>query len=104
MLRMNINHPALPFAACILVFNCSPAFADSCVTAACHAAIGGIKQPHQPVKDGDCLSCHQQKAKEHPVKGGKSFELTAKGAALCTQCHDTMGKKKVIHSPVQEGD
>src|SRR6266545_2981053 len=91
---------ALIFSLCAV----SPAFADSCVTTACHAAIGALKNLHSPVKDGDCLSCHQQKAKEHPIKGGKSFELTAKGAALCTQCHDTMGKKKVIHSPVQEGD
>jgi predicted CXXCH cytochrome family protein len=90
----------LTFSMCIA----ASAFADSCVTSACHPAIGGLKNLHQPVKDGDCLACHQSKTKEHPIKGGKSFELAAKGAALCSQCHDAIGKKKVVHAPVQEGD
>jgi predicted CXXCH cytochrome family protein len=56
------------------------------------------------VKDGDCRSCHKQIANGHPVKGSKGFELTARGAALCTQCHEALGKKKVVHAPVKEGD
>ncbi|HTG82271.1 MAG TPA: cytochrome c3 family protein, partial [Geobacteraceae bacterium] len=87
-----------------LVLAPSFAFADSCVTATCHPTIGGLKLQHQPVKDGDCLVCHVQKAKEHPLKGGKSFELTAKVPELCAQCHDALGKKKVVHSPVKDGD
>lgn len=95
----------LHLAACSLIFDHTQAVAtDTCVTATCHRAIGEIKNPHQPVKDGDCSSCHQQKAKEHPVKGSKSFELTAKGGTLCSQCHDAKGKNKVEHAPVKEGD
>ncbi|HEY6871697.1 MAG TPA: cytochrome c3 family protein [Geobacteraceae bacterium] len=101
---MKINLLQLLSTSCILLFSSSFSFADSCVTTLCHPAIGEIKNLHQPVKDGDCSSCHQQKIKEHPVKGGKSFELTAKDAALCSQCHDPKGKKKVVHPPVKEGD
>jgi predicted CXXCH cytochrome family protein len=105
MLQFHSKFLVLPLAGCFLALNLPPAVAaDSCITAACHQAIGGLKNLHQPVKDGDCGSCHQQKAKEHPLKGSKSFELTAKGAALCSQCHDAKGKKKVVHPPVNEGD
>lgn len=99
---MKVNF--LPLVLALSLCAVPPALADSCITATCHPAIGALKNLHQPVKDGDCLMCHQQKAKEHPIKGGKSFELTAKGAELCTQCHEAMGKKKVVHSPVREGD
>lgn len=101
---MKINPIFSPLAFCILLFTGSFSFADSCVTAQCHPAIGALKNPHQPVKEGDCSSCHRQKVKEHPVKGGRSFELTAKGGALCGQCHDAMGKKQVVHAPLQDGD
>lgn len=105
MPHVKINLLMVLLAACFLALGSLPsAAADSCVTASCHQAIGGLKNLHQPVKDGDCSSCHQQKAKEHPVKGGKSFELAAKGAALCNQCHDPKGKKKVVHAPVKDGD
>ncbi|KAB0669114.1 cytochrome C [Oryzomonas sagensis] len=79
-------------------------YAETCVTSSCHIPFNTIKNMHQPVKECDCLSCHLQKNKEHPFKGGKSFDVTAKGSALCSQCHDAMGKKKVVHSPVKDGD
>ncbi len=82
----------------------SAALADSCVTDKCHAAIGKIAYKHAPVAEGDCTDCHEQRLKEHPVKGKKSFELVAKGADLCYQCHDAMNRKKVVHPPVAEGD
>ena len=94
----------LSLCLCLDTFIASPALAASCVTAQCHQAIGALKMPHAPVKDGDCSSCHTQRSKEHPLKGGKSFEPAAKGAALCNQCHDPMGKKKVVHVPVKDGD
>src|SRR5208282_5715584 len=103
MERMKIKPGFSLLASCILLLCCSFAFADSCITTKCHSAIGALKYPHSPVKEGDCLSCHQQKVKEHPVKGGKSFDLTAKGAALCSQCHDPKGKKKYVHPPVKDG-
>src|SRR5512146_1316785 len=79
-------------AGSMAVSSITSAFAESCTTAACHQTIAGLKNPHSPVKDGDCLACHHQVAKVHPAKGNKGFELTAKGAALCAQCHETMGK------------
>jgi predicted CXXCH cytochrome family protein len=105
MLHFKLKLLLLLLVGCFLAFNPPPAVAaDSCISASCHQAIGGLKYLHQPVKDGDCSACHQQKAKEHPIKRGKSFELTAKGAALCSQCHDAKGKKKVVHPPVKDGD
>jgi len=92
------------FFACLAVLGVNQVFAAACVTTQCHPAIGGIKMPHAPVQAGECNSCHIQRSKEHPVAGGKSFELSAKGAALCSQCHDAKGTKKVVHEPVKEGD
>jgi predicted CXXCH cytochrome family protein len=86
---------------------CHPAQAaqaPSCVTTDCHASIKALKLPHAPVKDGDCLTCHTQKNQQHPVKGGKSFDLAAKGSALCKECHDGLDKKKVVHQPVKDGE
>lgn len=80
------------------------AWAASCVTTECHPAIAAITKPHAPVKEGDCTPCHTQLVKEHPVKGSKSFQLAAKGAALCADCHSGMGKKPFVHVPVQEGE
>jgi predicted CXXCH cytochrome family protein len=88
----------------LALLSCKPALAASCVTTACHAPIAALKFPHAPVKEGDCTPCHVQRAKEHPVKEGKSFELTAKGGALCKDCHDGLAKKKVVHAPVKDGE
>lgn len=101
---MKINLLPLYVAFCILIVSGSSVFAaDSCITATCHQAIAELKNLHPPVKDGDCLSCHKPKGKEHPNKGG-GFELVAKGVELCNQCHDPKGKKKVVHPPVKEGE
>jgi len=83
---------------------CNPALGASCLTTECHSSISAFKYPHAPVQDGDCASCHEQRVKEHPVKGGKSFELAAKGGALCKDCHDGLASKKYVHDPVQQGD
>jgi len=102
---MKIKYLIVSILACFPALNYSVSFAaESCVTAMCHQAIGQLKNLHQPVKDGDCFACHKPKGKEHPNKGG-GFELVAKGAALCNECHDPKGtKKKVVHSPVKEGE
>jgi predicted CXXCH cytochrome family protein len=94
----------LCLAACMAGLPSGLAFADSCITSTCHQAIAGLKNQHTPVKDGDCLACHKQKGREHPVQGGKSFEAVARGGKLCASCHDPFGKKKVVHPPVQEGE
>ena len=41
---------------------------------------------------------------EHPLKGGKSFGFTSKVSDLCTGCHNALAKKKLVHSPVKDGD
>jgi predicted CXXCH cytochrome family protein len=100
---MIINLLPLYFAFCILIISSSCVFAaDSCITSTCHQAIAELKNLHLPVKEGDCLSCHKPKGKEHPNKGG-GFELVAKGVELCNQCHDAKGKKKEVHAPVKDG-
>ncbi|GFE62105.1 cytochrome c [Geobacter sp. AOG2] len=76
----------------------------SCKTAECHSRVGGTQNFHAPVKDEDCVACHKQTNPAHPLKGAKSFVLTSEGAALCYQCHDTFGKKKVVHPPVKDGE
>ena len=101
---MKVSFIASAALSCLLLFCGTPALAASCVTTACHSTIAEIKLPHAPVKDGDCASCHTQKDKEHPKKGGKSFELAEKGGALCANCHDGMGKKKYVHAPVKGGE
>jgi predicted CXXCH cytochrome family protein len=92
------------FLAAASLFCFTAARAETCVTSSCHGGIASLKYPHAPAKEGDCASCHKPRVKEHPLKGAKSFELTAKGAALCSTCHDAMGKKKYQHQPVKEGD
>ena len=91
-------------AVCLSVISLSYASAQTCVVDACHQSIIGFAKPHSSVKDNDCTACHLQKNTLHPVKSEKSFELTAKVPALCTQCHSSFGKKNVLHSPVKDGD
>lgn len=78
--------------------------AETCITATCHANLGAFKEKHAPVAKGECLACHVRKSAEHPVKGGKSFALAAKGGALCAMCHKGIGKLRYVHVPVREGD
>ncbi|MBJ6727265.1 cytochrome c3 family protein [Geomesophilobacter sediminis] len=93
---------ALAFVALCIA---NPALgASSCVTSACHATISNGTMVHAPVKENDCTSCHTQRAKEHPIKQGKSFELAAQGADLCSQCHDKKFTMKVVHRPVKKGE
>ncbi len=95
----------VPFAlAALLLTSAGNARGDSCVTSACHVEIAKIAVPHAPVKEGDCASCHNAVSKEHPIKGGKSFQLAAKGGALCTGCHDGLASKKLVHEPVKSGE
>jgi predicted CXXCH cytochrome family protein len=101
---MKMSAIAAVALASISLFSVGLARGESCLTSACHADIAAIKMQHAPVKEGDCLSCHVRRDKEHPVKGKKSFDLVAKGGALCKTCHDGIGKKKLLHAPVKEGD
>lgn len=86
----------------LVIFCCNPVHGASCITSACHSTLSAVKLPHAPVKDGDCSPCHVQRQKEHPIKGGKSFELTAKGGEVCLSCHEAFNKKKTVHAPVKD--
>ena len=88
----------------LIFLSWTDASAQSCGVDSCHQPNLGSLKPHSPVKDNDCSACHQQKKKQHPLKGEKSFELTAKVPVLCAQCHDAFGKAKVMHTPVKDGD
>ena len=87
------------FLMCPVLFAASQSWAESCSNAGCHKNIAEIKNKHEPVKKEECQACHQQCSTGHPVFGEKNFLLTAKGAALCSQCHDRKEKKKVVHPP-----
>ncbi|QEM66772.1 cytochrome C [Geobacter sp. FeAm09] len=103
IISMNLRSVGLLLLTAI--FPCVAQAADvSCKTAECHTSIGGTQNMHEPIKEGDCSGCHKQTNQLHPIKGAKSFALTAQGAALCYQCHDTFGKKKDVHPPVKDGE
>ena len=92
------------FALLLVVLFQGSSSAQTCSATSCHQRILSAEQPHAPVQAQECLSCHHQKNPTHPLLGGKSWELVAKVPALCEQCHNPFGKKKVTHSPVKEGD
>lgn len=101
---MNRFVSLLCLAGCLVALSQNHASAQSCAVNSCHQPILGSVKPHAPVKENNCFACHQQKNMQHPLKGEKSFLLTAKVPTLCSQCHDAFGKKKVMHPPVKEGD
>jgi predicted CXXCH cytochrome family protein len=69
--------------------------------AGCHQKVGQKRVVHDPVKGGECLSCHRP----HGARGRRLLdqeggELTG----LCLGCHDAAGfKRKYVHGPVAEG-
>lgn len=102
---MNRFVSLLCLAGFLVILSQGSASAQSCAVTSCHRSIIDSQKPHAPVQEKDCFACHQQKNAMHPLLGGaKSWELTAKVPALCEQCHNAFGKKKVIHPPVKEGD
>lgn len=80
-----------------------PAFALDCLANGCHQTLTGQKNLHQPVADGECLACHEQKASAHPASSGKSFALSDSVANLCNQCHE-LDKATEKHRPVAAGE
>ena len=75
---------------------------SNCSAKGCHLEQTKHSVIHNPVED-DCMSCHETKAKKHPVENEKEFTLIAKIPELCNECHDPMAEKKHVHSPVAEG-
>jgi predicted CXXCH cytochrome family protein len=94
----------LCLAGYLVVISQDLASAQTCAVASCHRSIIASEYPHAPVKEKDCFACHNQKNPTHPLLGAKSWELKAKVPALCEQCHNPFGKKKVMHPPVKDGD
>ncbi|HEY2775795.1 MAG TPA: cytochrome c3 family protein [Candidatus Binatia bacterium] len=75
--------------------------AGGCVTSKCHVDILSKKNVHDPAEG--CTDCHESVSTPHPAKGKKTFKLLNDVPDLCYTCHDTFGKKKTVHSPVQDG-
>jgi len=66
----------------------------------CHKDFpGNYKVKHQPVENGECLSCHD------PHQSPNKNLLLKKGSALCLTCHDDpLAAGKVKHQAVEAGD
>ena len=77
--------------------------AETCLSAACHASIAALNHLHAPVAEEECAACHEQRNDGHPTPSGPDFAPVDRGAELCYQCHDEVGKGTVIHGPVEEG-
>src|SRR6185369_8405906 len=101
---MNRVVSLLCLAGCLIVLYHGQASAQTCSITSCHRSIVAPVNLHVPVKEKDCVACHKRINQQHPLLGRKSWELTAKVPVLCSQCHFTFGKKKVMHSPVKDGD
>lgn len=55
------------------------------------------KHAHPPVKDGDCVLCH------NPHSSPNEKLLKKAGNDLCFECHDAqMFKNPVVHPPVSD--
>lgn len=81
----------------------------ACVSAACHAELGRLKQPHAPVREGRCDACHAQRAPGHPEGAGPEFRLAQERRdVLCYACHDALAAQLRAatskHAPVAQGE
>lgn len=65
---------------------------------ACHEETGGKASLHPPVKDGECLSCHEPHSTAQP----KLLRSAVKD--LCSGCHAGPTEKKLLHGPVGAGE
>ena len=76
----------------------------SCITAQCHAKLDKEKYVHGPVAAGECLVCHGESPehKDNPKKN--KFPATIRVADTCYECHEKFPSRKMLHSPVAEGD
>ncbi len=60
----------------------------------CHETNNQMKHVHPPVKNGECLSCH------NPHSSDYESLLIADGGETCASCHDLMKDGGEIHGPV----
>ena len=82
----------------------SQADSESCITSRCHAKLGQEKYVHGPVAAGSCLVCHGDtpKHKDNPQKN--KFAKMGRISDVCYQCHDQFPPRKMMHTPVADGD
>jgi predicted CXXCH cytochrome family protein len=77
---------------------------ESCVSVSCHATTLRAGNVHAATEA--CDNCHTpltEGAPPHPQKGKRTFKLSSEPPALCADCHDALGTKSTVHSPVREG-
>lgn len=74
---------------------------NDCISSKCHTTILSKKNVHDAAEG--CTDCHEAKTTPHPKKGEKTFGLLNEQPDLCYTCHDEYGKKKTVHSPVEDG-
>jgi predicted CXXCH cytochrome family protein len=91
-----------PAASLATAAPAAPASDNPCVTSKCHATILAGKVVHDAAEG--CTDCHDATSPTHPVAGQKTFGLLNDMPDLCYTCHDELGKKKTVHSPVEDGD
>jgi len=69
----------------------------------CHRNLFERKIIH-PSKNS-CEDCHKSNGEEHPHDNNvKGFILAEKMPSLCYNCHDLIGKSKVLHQPATDGN
>lgn len=103
---MNVRPSLLLPLLLLALLTTSPALsrAADCLTSGCHPQLDVQKNQHQPFADQDCAACHQPLPGAHPDKDVVNFELAAKGADLCWQCHDDApARQPYLHGPVAVG-
>jgi len=87
-----------------VLFSPLAAATESCSTKDCHGNILQYTFLHTPVKEGDCLQCHQKQADadKHPPEQEKKCTVRDEGEALCLRCHDSFAGQ-FEHGPAASG-
>lgn len=98
----------LMFALLFLLTGVSVSYAETCMTAACHAEYSKMKNLHGPTAAGECVVCHTAKPAEiaQHIARPKSFvdfkSPVKEGQAVCMMCHDDKKEGKYVHNPVEQ--
>jgi predicted CXXCH cytochrome family protein len=74
------------------------AFERGCTTSGCHGDVVEHETVHDPVREGMCDACHEDRE-----KGAHDFRFVGEGGGMCTTCHEAFGGESV-HAPVGEGE
>lgn len=81
-----------------------PGGSPGCADRACHGPLLDARHAHAPAREGECGSCHRPVAgAAHPDSARTDFTLAARGAALCTECHEPF-TGRTEHAPAAEGE